>query len=76
MTQLEIELTHSEPSQATKILEYLKRGLKLTPKEARQMFGCDRLGARIWELKKAHSIKTTLINVGNGKRVAQYSLEV
>jgi hypothetical protein len=35
-----------------------------------------RLGARIWELNRAgFNIRSELVDVGNGKRVAQYTLE-
>ena len=73
MSQLTIEFD-TPPKQADLILEYLQRGHSLTPLEALKLFGCFRLGARIWELKKAHQIKTKMVEVGKGKRVAQYSL--
>ena len=73
MTQLTSEFAEA-PSQADMILEYLKTGACLTPLEALKRFGCFRLGARIWELKKAYQIKKTMVEVGKGKRVAQYSL--
>lgn len=37
-------------SQCRKILEYLQSGGSLTPMEALQMFGCMRLGARVYDL--------------------------
>ena len=73
MSQLTIEFA-DPPNQTDAILEYLKTGASLTPLEALKRFGCFRLGARIWELKKAHQIKKTMVEVGKGKRVAQYSL--
>lgn len=39
-------------NQKEQILSYLKAGNSITPLEALQKFGCFRLGARIWELKK------------------------
>ena len=73
MSQLTIEFD-TPPKQADLILEYLQRGHSLTPLEALKLFGCFRLGARIWDLKKAYQIKKTMVEVGKGKRVAQYSL--
>lgn len=62
-------------SQSERIFVYLKAGNKLTPIDALRLFGCFRLGARIWELIEAgHDIKSELIEV-NGKRVAQYWIE-
>ena len=42
-----------------KILKYLQKGKSITPMEALEKFGCFRLSARIWELKKeGHDIET------------------
>ena len=35
------------------ILEHLQSGRTLTPLAALNLFGCFRLGARIWDLRKA-----------------------
>ncbi len=43
-----------------------KPGQSLTPIDARRLFRCDRLGARM---------KSELIPVGEGKRVARYSFD-
>lgn len=62
-------------AQRQQILNHLKSGKAITPLEALQLYGCLRLGARIWDLKKqGHNIKTRIIEVGNGKRVAEYSI--
>lgn len=59
-------------SQETQILEYLEAGNGLTPLEALDMFGCFRLGARIFGLKgRGHLIQTQIVE-RNGKRVAMY----
>lgn len=56
------------------ILVHLQDKGPITPLEALSLYGCFRLGARIWDLKKrGHDIQTTMIRVG-GKSVAQYSL--
>ena len=47
-------------SQSKRILEYLKSGGSISPLEALRMFGCGRLGARIYDLKKqGYSFVTT-----------------
>lgn len=68
-------------SQCKKIRAYLESGKKLTPLDALYMFGCFRLGARIYNLKHAgmniecEMIEITSPAVYNGvKRVAQYRL--
>lgn len=64
----------STASQEQQILEYLQAGHALTPLEALNRFGCFRLGARIWALKKSHDIQTEMVEE-NGKRFARYSLQ-
>jgi len=62
-------------SQSARILAYLKKGNSLTPYDALKRFGCFRLGARIWSLKRdGHPIQSRLVEV-QGKRVASYSIE-
>ena len=78
--QLEVSTTHPEPvtgtSQNAAILRYLQAGYALTPREALDLFGCFRLGARIADLKaKGHAINSELVTVDGGKRVAKYTLE-
>lgn len=62
-------------AQSQSILEHLKQGNSITPIEALNKFGCFRLGARIFDLKKYFnaSIKTEMIK-SEGKRFAKYSL--
>ena len=63
----------SSASQERMILEALKNGESLTPLEALKRFGCLRLGARIWDLKrKGHKVKKNIVKTDSGKRVAQY----
>lgn len=64
----------SAASQESLILKYLQAGHALTPLEALEKFGCFRLGARIWELKKRHDIHCEMVEQG-GKRFARYSLQ-
>lgn len=61
-------------SQNKRILEYLKTGEKLTPLGALERFGCFRLGARAFELKRqGYSIQTEMVREGS-KYFACYSL--
>jgi hypothetical protein len=59
------------------ILKALNNGVKLTPLLALELYGCLRLGARIYDLKRmGHQIKTEIVTTESGKRVAQYSKEI
>lgn len=62
-------------SQAAEILAYLKAGHTLTKLESIQLFGCMNLGGRVFDLHKTpegRDIQTEMIELPNGKRVAQY----
>ncbi len=62
-------------SQAKQILKHLQEGNTITPLEALNKFGCFRLGARIWDLKKkGHRIEPRMIE-SEGKHYAEYRLE-
>lgn len=64
-------------SQKQQILEHMQTIGSITPLEALKLCGCFRLSGRIKELRdKGYKIKTTMIDVGEKKRVARYSLEV
>lgn len=62
-------------NQTQRIRAHLEAGLPLTPLSALELFGCLRLGARIWELREqglpVQTIPTTL---PSGKVVATYTL--
>lgn len=61
-------------TQNEQILRHLKRGRKITPLQALNLYGCFRLSGRILELKQqGHPIKSEMVKV-NKKYVAQYSL--
>ena len=65
------------PSQEKAILAHLKSGKTLTPLQAYILFGCLRLGARIYDLRKKHTITSTMVKVGRrGRRVAEYKMRV
>jgi hypothetical protein len=62
-------------SQDKMILESLQAGNMLTPLDALKLFGCFRLSARIYSLKKAgHPIRTIILPTLEGKRIALYYL--
>lgn len=62
-------------SQSAEILTWLRRGKSITPLLALRRFNCFRLAARIRDLREAgHDIKTASFALGNGKRIARYSL--
>ena len=53
MNKQNIDPNHgSSLSQTKAILEYMQSGHSITPKEARELFGCDRLGARIMDIER------------------------
>lgn len=62
-------------TQCADILAYLRTGASITPLEALDMFGCFRLGARIWDLRRLGvDIDSKMIRLPNGKRVAEFRL--
>lgn len=78
MTQIELPLMTEAPScQADEILLHLQTGRTLTALEALRLFGCLRLGARIYDLKRrGWRIEKEMIQTASGKWVAEYSLGV
>lgn len=72
MTQLPLR----RQTQIELILAHLKSGRSITPLDALKLYGCFRLGARCHELKKmGYDIKTELVEVSGGARVARYTLK-
>lgn len=62
-------------SQAVEILKHLQAGKSITPLESLERFGCFRLGARIWDLRKqGHEIEREMVTTPQGKHVASYRL--
>ena len=62
-------------SQNDQILAHLQSGKSITPLEALGMYGCFRLGGRIYDLKQqGHPIITDKVKE-NGKTFASYRLE-
>jgi hypothetical protein len=71
----EAEERHQKPTQAAFILGYLQLGKRVTPMLALQLWGCNRLAARIAELKaEGWTIQREMVEVSSGKRVAEYWL--
>lgn len=67
----------SHESQTLAIQRHLsKPGTSLTPIDARRLFRCDRLAARMHTLKRdGWPVKREIVYVGGGKRVARYHFE-
>lgn len=64
-------------SQNKRILEHLLKGRELTAFQALEKFSCLRLAARINDIRNmGFDVKSKMVDVGTGKSVAQYSLEV
>ncbi len=62
-------------SQATQILDMLKRG-PVTAMDALDQAGCFRLAARIADLRRdGHDIQTETVTTPTGKHIAQYKLK-
>ncbi len=62
-------------TQTEQVKRALERGQAITPIDALSRFGCFRLGARIWDLKRAGlDIETEFVTTRHGARVARYRL--
>ena len=59
-------------SQARQIRAYLLKGKVITPIKALNLFGCFRLGARIYDLRKEGLPIQTRIDSSGGKNFAEY----
>ena len=56
------------------ILEHLKTNGSITPIDALMLFGCFRLGARIYDLREqGHAIETKRVTDNKGKNYAEYT---
>lgn len=66
----------NKATQKVQILEHMQAGNAITPLDALRLFGCMRLGARIYDLKQdGHVINTLIVKDGaSGARYARYSL--
>ena len=67
-------MKNKKPSQANKILAFMKSGKSITALQALNRYGCFRLAARIHELTtRGIKIKRTTIN-RKGKSFSSYAL--
>ena len=75
VTEDQIEArVEAKRTQEARIFDYLNEGNTLTPLEALEKFGCFRLGARIFDLrKKGLNVQMRLVRKGN-KNFAEYSI--
>ena len=64
----------AKETQCKRIASYLKKGGRLTPIDALNMFGCFRLSARIADLRNGGMKIVTKYVTENGKTFAQYRL--
>lgn len=61
-------------TQRNQILAHL-REKPITPLEALNLYGCFRLGARVFDLREAgYQIETDMVETEGGARVARYKL--
>jgi len=60
-------------SQLSRIKEHLLKGYGISHRYAEKTFGCARLAARIFTLKKTMSIEKEMVEY-DGKRFARYTL--
>ena len=61
-------------SQTKQIRKHLDEGNSITAFEALQLYGCLRLASRMYDLRKSgYVFVKEMIDVGNGKRVAEYT---
>lgn len=67
-------------TQTGKVLRHLEQTGSITPLEALEKYGCMRLGARIWDLKRmGYPIKREIVTgknrCGETVKYARYSME-
>ncbi|WP_051013786.1 helix-turn-helix domain-containing protein [Pararhodospirillum photometricum] len=65
-----------DASQQEGILGHLERGGALSQAEARRLYGCSRLAARVWDLKQAgYPVRSRMVRDPDGRLVAEYFIE-
>ena len=75
MSRESINRKGSAMSQTKAILKHLQSGASITPLEALALYGCMRLGARIWDIRNmGYAVEMKMVQKGN-KRFAQYRLK-
>lgn len=64
-----------QQTQTQQILHALERGKEITPLDALRMFGCLRLGGRIFDLRsRGWDIEKRMVKTPNGSHVAAYRM--
>ena len=64
--------THKRPTQAGRVLAYLRAGHRITALDALELFGCFRLAARIHELRgEGWAIAERTVETASCKRIAE-----
>jgi hypothetical protein len=62
-------------SQTDQILEWMLSGRSITPLEALNRFGCNRLAARIADIKaRGYLVYSEFVTTLGGKKVKQYNM--
>lgn len=63
-------------SQSAQILQHLLGGKTITELEGLKLYGCMSVAQRIYDLRRrGHNIQSTVLELPNGKRIAEYRLE-
>lgn len=65
----------TKASQCNAIRRYLEQGKTITSLEAINLFGCGRLAARIYDLKKLGHNISKIMKKRNGKCFAEYFMQ-
>lgn len=75
MTQKEAKTNNTIATQKAMIASHLVSGRSINPIEALNLYGCFRLGARIWDLRnEGMSISKEMVQAGRKKKFAKYKL--
>ncbi len=75
MTAQQLPFDDDRASQSQRILDFMLAGNRIDPMTALTMFGCFRLGGRIYDLKKlGHPVQSELVK-RNGKKFSEYWID-
>jgi hypothetical protein len=76
LTLLKRHPTQNTMTQTEEILNWLKDGNRITALEALDMFGCFRLGARIYDIKRmGYDIESRPFRTSGGATISEYRLK-
>lgn len=76
-TSRQVKTEPGQVNQTEQILQHLESGKSINPQEALDMYGCFRLGARIWDIKNHYgkNVKKEMVECETtGNKYAEYSL--